>query len=155
MSSRVSNSIAALLLFGAVIACARVPAARGDSNPSPFVNSSSGTGDFDALVQMSPNGENDSRVGAILAAHPDRDVLICLAGCGGGGPKVVAIREAGVPVTIKVAAEPGKGAAKGQLRPSSGERQGQAAAAKAPAVEDSSTKPVIGDVICLDRKSVV
>lgn len=152
MLSRISNSIAALLLCGAVLAFALVTDARGDgAGPNPFVSSSSGAADFDALVQLTPNGEHDSRVGAILAAHPDRDVLICLAGCGGGGPKVVTIREAGVPVTIKVAAEAGKNAPQRQLRPTSGKQPHPmpGVAAAAPAVEDSNSRPAIGDVICL------
>lgn len=95
------------------------------------------SGETDTIFQNGLANESSPRVAAILAAHPDRDVLICLAGCG-GGPKLVAIRNR---PTDGVNAAAGAG----QLQPTAAQLLAQPAVAAA----RLSSEPQIGDVICL------
>lgn len=114
-------------------------------SPVPFVRAVPMQPDADEMVQLEPNGEHDNRVGAILAAHPDRDVLICLAGCGGGGPKIVSLR----PHTVAVAAMTRDTAQARELRPSSGDMPVRSAPAKSNGPSALEVQPAVGDVICL------
>lgn len=127
------------------------PQPGNPANPNPFVRSDVATPDLDPFVRMAPHAGNDKRVGAILAAHPDRDVLICLAGCGDGGPKVVSIRRPGaamasVPVAQSNAPVVDRAH---EMRPTSGKfnsRQIAVPEAGRPAEHD---QPAVGDVICI------
>lgn len=154
MSSRVRGRVAFVLGLVAVLAFAPGAAVRADddeasddeqSQPSPgsregstFVKSAPSPGDIDPLVQSGPGGERDHRVGVIIAAHPDRDVLICLAGCGGGGPKLVAVRNR--PAAIVAAAIP----AQRELKPVSATMVAPGGAAIS-----EHAQPPVGDVICI------
>ncbi len=110
----------------------------GSRERSTFVKSAPSPGDIDPLVQSGPGGEHDRRVGVILAAHPDRDVLICLAGCGGGGPKLVAVRNR--PAAVVAAAIP----AQRELKPASATMVAPGGAAIS-----EHAQPPVGDVICI------
>lgn len=157
MSNRVSGNVIAALVRGGIFALASATAVHAEDddiaserpkaeNPTPFVRSAPAPADPDNLVSFEPNGERDQRVGAILAAHPDRDVLICLAGCGGGGPKIVALRH-----HAAKAVDPAGGATPtAELRTSSGSFALKPAAMTTSAAQpDLAAKPAVGDVICL------
>ncbi|PPD27994.1 MAG: hypothetical protein CTY20_11870 [Hyphomicrobium sp.] len=105
---------------------------RGSGQPYASRDSSSAPFDPDAFVGLQSSNDTAPAVTAILAAHPDRDLLICLAGCG-GGPKLVAIRSR--PAALVAAAE-----SAGQLVPS---------AAGMPTAAAPVREPPVGDVICL------
>ncbi len=105
---------------------------RGSGQPYATRDSSSAPFDPDVFVGLQSSNDSAPAVTAILAAHPDRDVLICLAGCG-GGPKLVAIRNR--PAGLVAAAENA-----GQLVPSAAEIPNAAAPVR---------EPSVGDVICL------
>lgn len=113
-------------------------AARGLGAPSDLVSSSSPAVDPDPMVQAGPSGEHDPRIGVVLAAHPDRDVLICLAGCGVGGPKLVAVRNRPAEILS-------------DTRKESREAIHSSGSLDAPASTDAagSVQPEIGDVICV------
>lgn len=106
---------------------------------SPLVQSASSPADPDSAFDGGTSADGaEARV--ILAAHPGRDVVICLAGCG-GGPKLVAVLEPRGAASIS---------AHGLMLPTSaplpaaGDRSTEVGAAAAPAGEPSR-----GDVICL------
>lgn len=154
MSSRVRGRVAFVLGMVAVLAFAPAGAVHAEddeasddeqSQPVPgshdrgtFGKNSVSPGDIDPLFQSGPGGERDHRVGVILAAHPDRDVLICLAGCGGGGPKLVAVRNR--PAVVVAAAVP----AQRELKPAS-----TTMVAPGSATISEQAQPAVGDVICI------
>jgi hypothetical protein len=84
------------VLAGLAVAAAALPEAAVAEDtetfqPNPFVRSEGFRDEQDVMVPLAVGGDADKRIGAILARHPDRDLVICLAGCG-GGPKLVAVR---------------------------------------------------------------
>lgn len=159
MSNRIVRYAVAPGIFGVILALATATAVRADDSddddpahlpnaesPAPLSRIAPASADPDNLVRFEPNGEHDKRVGAILAAHPDRDVLICLAGCGVGGPKIVALRHPAAKAT-----EPAGGETpSAELRTSSGRLTVKPAAMTPTAVKpDLTAEPAVGDVICL------
>ncbi len=166
MSSRVRSRQAAAWACGSLFALISFTAVHADDDeaglppnsepPVPFVTNvpTAVEAETDSIVQLSPNGENDNRVGAILAAHPDRDVLICLAGCGGGGPKIVTVRQharvvaanAGA-TTITVKAR--DMSATREMKPSSADLPTLDKPASPQAHPHPGSEPAVGDVICL------
>ena len=132
--------------FDHVRADGEEPEATSDSGtPQPFADYAPSPADIDPILHAAPSGDHDARVGAILAAHPDRDVLICLAGCGSGGPKIVALRQHGVAIAATaMGALPSR-----ELRPSSGEAPRRDTPDPSPGQPAPSALPAVGDVICL------
>lgn len=153
MSSRVRGRVGlavGLLALLAFAPCAAVWAeddrssdepsqpAGGPDGPSSFVRSAPMSADVDSMVHSGASSERDPRIGVILAAHPDRDVLICLAGCGGGGPKLVAVRNSPAAVVPAVLPAPR------EMMPASGP-----IGAPPSGVAGDDAKPSVGDVICI------
>lgn len=141
------------------LATATVAHAEDDDTPQPGISGGPSTIDrreasppeIDPLVDLASHRGNDSRVGAILAAHPDRDVLLCLAGCGDGGPKVVSIRSR---VSESAAGTSALGVDQTSDRPlvmqlSSAEIPARQKPAPEQGRQTIQDQPEVGDVICL------
>lgn len=128
--------VAAVVVLAA--SCSVVAAEEGvepdAADTSPWVQSADPS-DPDSMVSDAASGERDPRVRVLLAPHPDRDVVICLAGCG-SGPKLVAVRDRRTPI-----AEPGA------LSPAIVVAAEGAPVTAIPAAAEST--PETGDVICI------
>lgn len=109
---------------------------------SPLVQNLNDSSTPDTTFDAGASGDADKRVGVILAAHPDRDLVICLAGCG-GGPKLVALRARQTVEQVVAAA-----AAGGRIAPASATVP--AGSSATPVGSDGALPPAtFGDVICL------
>jgi len=134
--------------------------------PPPEVQNDAGSGsqgDRDVLLDGGSDKPDES-VGAILARHPDRDIVICLAGCGpGSGPRLVAINR---PVRVSAddsSAAPAKPdrpvsrpvgsapAGRGAMAPTSATTGAQSADTTSAGQMSSgqASPPDVGDVVCL------
>ena len=113
----------------------------GETPGSPFVQNLTDSSTPDTIFDAGSSGDADQRVGVILAAHPDRDLVICLAGCG-GGPKLVAVRARETVGQVVAAAAGGRIATASATVP--------AGSSATPVGSDGALPPAtFGDVICL------
>jgi hypothetical protein len=115
-------------------------AATPPADQTPWVQSAPSGADADVLFSAGVAGTADRRVEVIVAAHPDKDAVICLAGCG-GGPRLVALRtREAAPISAA-----GAGGDSGRrLLPAMSTTT--AAEGAAPTVEPT---PDVADVICV------